>query len=56
MQMVRKRRLRVKLLKWAKYLNELQDNMQRNDADMYMDACIAPEIIAERMRKIVREL
>lgn len=38
------------LLSTADYLDDLQNNMLRNDADMRMDRCKAPEIVAEELR------
>lgn len=38
--------------KTANYLDELQDNMLRNDADTRIDPCEAPEGVAEDLRAI----
>lgn len=42
--------LRAALKFCLDYLDELEDNLQRNDVDMMIDKCVAPSVIAERVR------
>lgn len=50
------RKQRASLKRISRYLIALQKNMQENDVDMRIDKVKAPEIVAEELDALIKEM